>query len=116
MAVIGAAPAFLLLLPPQVCMHTSSEPASAGTCSQVCLELVGSRGTSGFICLDRQASAACFSTGAADVFQLEAPAVGELRQLNIWLEAPAEAEGGEGGAGACRVPTHPACTRGCQQR
>jgi hypothetical protein len=66
----------LLLLPLQVCIHTNSEPASAGTCSQVCLELVGSRGTSGPICLDRQASAACFSAGAADVFQLEAPAWG----------------------------------------
>jgi hypothetical protein len=92
-------------LSPQVCIYTSAEPASAGTCSQVCLELVGSRGTSGPICLDRQASTACFSTGAADVFQLEAPAVGELRQLNIWLEgAPAAAEGGEGGAGAHELP------------
>ena len=83
-----------------MCIHTSIEPASAGTCSPVCLELVGSRGTSGAIHLDRQGSAACFAAGAADVFQLEAPAVGELQQLNIWVEAPAaEAGGEEGGAG-----------------
>lgn len=90
----------------QVHIYTSSEQEFADTCSgsQVCLELVGNQGASGPICLPRAASADCFFPGALKRYDVEAPAVGEVQQLNIWLEGPSAAEGGEGGAGVCRLP------------
>ncbi|KAL4458577.1 hypothetical protein ABPG75_013442 [Micractinium tetrahymenae] len=80
----------------RVCVHTSAEPAHAGTCRPVWLELVGSQGSSGAIALDRQGGAACFTPGAGDVFRLEAPDVGELQQLNIWVEAEDTTAGASG--------------------
>lgn len=75
-----------------MCIHTSAEPHSAGTTRPICLELLGSSGSTGPIRLDAAAAAAgssgpCFAPGSSDVFQLEAPAVGELRQLNVWVDA-----------------------------
>lgn len=54
----------------------------------MCLELVGSQGSTGAIRLEGGAAAEgrCFGAGAADVFQLEAAAVGEPRQLNVWVD------------------------------
>jgi hypothetical protein len=74
---------------------TSREPAHAGTRHPVCLELVGGGGSSGAIRLAREPGSACFGAGCTDVFQLEAPAVGDLQQLNVWLDL-----GGQGGEGA----------------
>lgn len=78
-------------------IHTSSEPSGAGTCRPVCLELMGSAGSTGPIRLDGASSAAgpCFAAGGCDVFQLEAAGVGELRQLNVWVDM----EGGSSAAG-----------------
>ncbi|PRW59715.1 lipoxygenase homology domain-containing 1 isoform A [Chlorella sorokiniana] len=85
-----AAASAKLLASYRVCIHTSAEPPSAGTTRAVCLELLGSSGSTGTIRLDAAAAAGCtgtcFAAGSSDVFQLEAPAVGELRQLNIWVD------------------------------
>lgn len=75
-----------LLAAYRVCIRTSSEPPSAGTSGPVCLELLGSGGSSGAISLAREAFSGCFAAGAASVLQLEAPAVGELQQLHIWVD------------------------------
>lgn len=85
----------------QVCIRTSSEPPSAGTSGPVCLELLGSGGSSGAISLAREAFSGCFAAGAASVFQLEAPAVGELQQLHIWVDVD--------GAGGLAWPCCYAC-------
>lgn len=77
----------------RVCVHTSAEPAHAGTCRPVWLELVGSRGTTGPIELDQQGRPTCFAAGSSDIFRLEAPEVGELQQLNIWVDADGTAVG-----------------------
>lgn len=67
-------------------VHTSADPAHAGTCCPVCVELVGSGGSTGAIALDSRGGAPCFTPGASDVFKVEAPDVGELQQLNVWVE------------------------------
>ena len=80
-----------LLASYRVSIHTSPEPPSAGTTRPVCLELLGTGGSTGIIRLDAAAAAGscglCFAPGSSDVFQLEAHAVGELHQLNIWVDA-----------------------------
>lgn len=87
-------------------VHTSGEPAGAGTCRPVCLELVGSQGSTGAVRLEGGAAGEgrCFAAGAADVFQLEAAAVGEPRQLNVWvdMEGAGAARAGPGRAGRRR--------------
>ena len=96
-----------LLAPYRVSIHTSPEPPSAGTTRPVCLELLGTGGSTGIIRPEAAAAAGssgpCFAPGSCDVFQLEAPAVGELRQLNIWVDA--EGAGGWGRQGCGRVST-----------
>ena len=86
-------------------VHTSIEPPGAGTCRPVCLELVGSQGSTGAVRLEGGAATqgGCFAAGAADVFQLEAAAVGELRQLNVWVDM----EGAGAGAGGALLQRRP---------
>lgn len=87
-------------IPDQVCIHTSAEPPSAGTARPVCVELLGSGGSTGTIRLDAVAvsnsAGPCFVPGSSVVFQLEAPAVGELRQLNIWVDGEGASAWGGG--------------------
>ena len=92
-----ACAATVLLRPaphPQVCVHTSAEPPSAGTCRPVCIDLLGSsRARTGPIRLDPlAASTGCFAPGACAVFQVEAAAVGEPRQLAVWLDVEGAAD------------------------
>lgn len=93
----AAGPSACLQASYRVCVRTSSEPANAGTCQPVWVELVGRLGSTGAIALDRRGSTTAFAAGASDVFQLEAPAVGDLQQLNIWVEG--ERGGGNNGSG-----------------